>query len=123
MSDNTITKLQQIFAPIAAKIGQGAQYGWDVVMRQQTVYAWEGLLAAVVGVILGIAIAVFVPFAYKKEQKDGYGGWEIAMIISLIFGGSGSLLLISFGTITAITHFLNPAYYAIDFFIRLTSNN
>ncbi len=33
MSPETVDKLKEVFTPIAAKIGEGAQFGWEVVFK------------------------------------------------------------------------------------------
>ena len=51
MNEQTIEAIKSAFAPVAEKIGQGASYGWEVVLRQQYVYAILGLVGMIAGFI------------------------------------------------------------------------
>lgn len=68
MSPETINAIKDALAPIAAKIGQGAIYGWDVVVRQQYITAVEGLGLAVLSLI-GL---VLVGIVAKKELEQKF---------------------------------------------------
>lgn len=48
MNPETITKLQEIMSPVAQKIGEGAEFGWSVVIKQMYVEGVIALLGAVV---------------------------------------------------------------------------
>lgn len=119
MTPETIDKIKEVFALIAEKIGQGAQFGWDIVVRQQYVAAWEGIFSAIIGIIIGYVVYRVVKKSMVECEKDEYSNWFITGMLVGVFGGITSCLLIIGGIDQAITHFINPAYYALDFFIHL----
>ena len=121
MNEETLTKLQEIFTPVAQKIGEGAQFGWEVVVMQQYVYAWLGVFWAVIGIAGLVATFHFIRFACAHKLKNGHLGSEAEYwgTFGAIFLGVPSLVSFIGGIHTAITHFLNPHYYAIEFFINL----
>lgn len=125
MSPETVAAIQKALEPVAAKIGQGAQFSWEVVLQQQMVEAWIGVLTAVSCItlsIIGVTVIALHVRAIKRQHGDN---WELFDTNPFVVGGIGAALLFTVfgfatGTYTAVTHFLNPAYYALDFFIHLT---
>jgi len=118
----TIDKLKEVMLPVAEKIGQTAQYGWEVVVKQQYITAYLGILWSVIGLI-GVIISIYLyKWAIKdfKENKGKYdNGWQI--LVATIFTILSLTVIIS-GLTVALTHFLNPDYYAIQFFLDLVNN-
>lgn len=113
MNPETIDKIKEVLAPVAQKIGQGAEYGWAAVIKQQYLTASLGLFWLIIGLIsLGLLLKL------KVYEKCGYGD-DPAWVLLAIFGTLGSLSAIVAGGIFALTHFLNPDYYALQFFINL----
>lgn len=122
MNPETINAIKEALTPIAEKIGQGAEFGWEVVLRQQIVEAWLGVFAVVLSVVCAIALIKFQLYAERKKEKSGSYGpsdWELLQIITGISGAMIFPIVIIAGGYQAITHFLNPAYYALEFFIQL----
>ena len=113
MTDKYIEQLKPLFSQVAEKIGQGAEFGWAVVMKQQIVTGAIGLLWAVIGIIGGIIIIKTINKFWGEFYDD------LGMIFLGIFGGSFCLIAFIAGSIIAITHFINPEYYALEFFINL----
>ena len=111
MSEDIITQLKEVFTPIASKIGEGAEFGWIVVVKQQYVEATIGLFFALIGFITLILTYRFVK---KNWEELGEGDVFIALMI-----GIASAFSFFIGSTEAITHFINPEYYAIEFFINL----
>lgn len=113
MNESTINQLKEIFTPVAEKIGQGAEFGWEVVIQQQYVIAWLGVFWAVLG--LGM-LAGGIYLARRATHADWvYGnGWAMPSVMLILF----SLTPVVIGSIVAITHFLNPAFYALQFLIN-----
>ena len=115
MNEQTITQLKEFFTPVAEKVGEGAEFGWEVVMKQQYVVATLGLA----WVLLGL-IGLFITYKIVKKilASDVYDPKFPATIIGLA-GGFLCLIAIIEGGYDAITHFINPEFYAIEFFIGL----
>ena len=118
----TLDKLKEVFTPVAEKIGQSAQYGWDVVIQQQYVYAYLGVFWAIVGLIVTCTSIWLINHLSKEgnSMDAELGAALLAMSICAIVLG---LIMLIAGSITSITHFLNPPYYAIQFFLNLVSTN
>ncbi len=117
----TITAIQAALAPVAEKIGQGAEYVWTTVVTQQYVIGislliWSGFTA-----MAATALFFLCKKFYKLAKDDGYGsGWEIGMI----FAGIGATVLPVIAVVclsNGVMHLINPGYYALEFFIRLGS--
>jgi hypothetical protein len=119
MEENKIIEqLQVAFAPVAEKIGEGASFGWEVIIRQQII---SGVLDVVIGV-LGIFLAYFiyklVRFFLKKQEENCYGDWGLGAWLIAIFGSIPVVIMISCLFI-GINKLLNPAYYAIKFLLEV----
>jgi len=116
-----IEQLKEVFTPIAAKIGQGAEFGWEIVIRQQYVEAFIGLGQLILGIIFLVGTFFIVKKAIKEcnDANANAFDWMMVGVISAIFGGSFGLFFLISGFHTAITHFINPEYYAIQFFLNL----
>lgn len=119
MNEQIINKLQEIFTPVAEKIGEGAAFGWEVVLRQQIVYGQIGLLFAIIGVFILIATFKTSKHCLRKLKEDGREDWGFAAATIGAFGSMIGLASLLAGGINAITHLSNPAYYAIQFFMNL----
>jgi ABC-type polysaccharide/polyol phosphate export permease len=117
----TIEKLKEVFAPIAEKIGQGAQYGWEIVIKQQYVTAYIGIFWAIIGLIAIILSIIAIKYGSKHENELDGELMAVIIMISIILIISGTTGIIA-GSITAITHLINPDYYAIQFFLNLANN-
>lgn len=121
MNPETINQIKELLTPVAQKIGETAEWGWGVVIKQMYVEAVLGTVGFVVGFILLFIAKKMYP-AIKKSWGDGkdedviiaVGGGVLSVILLAI----GSVL-ISSGGYTAITHFINPEFYALRFFIDL----
>lgn len=130
MNPETIDKIKEALIPVAEKIGQGAEYVWEVVVRQQAI---EGI-AFLVGSLLCFAAAIAgihlakrawkMPRVKKYSWDDGnavgdMAGFLIAIGITLQIAWIVGAILLTNG----ILHLLSPEFYAIEFFINLVSNN
>lgn len=118
MNPETIEKLKAVFAPVAEKIGQGAEFGYSVVLRQQYVEGVLGLFAAIIGIVVLVIVWKWA-FPNIWAERTGNGDAEIPAIMTAILGTVGGSASIIVGSITAITHFLNPHFYTIKFFMDL----
>src|SRR4030042_5744446 len=114
-----INKLQEVFTPVAQKIGEGAEFGWDVVMRQQIITGIQNLILAFFGIILGIVVYKVVKYSIERNKEDSWGSWDFIGAMVGTFGGITSLSMIIFGILEGMAYLINPAYYAIQFFMGL----
>lgn len=120
MSPETVDAIQKALAPIAEKIGQGASFGWEVVVRQQYV---EGLTGVIFGsaIILCITISIILAWVWSIKYATRNRDTDIYMIplMMSVFGLIGVSLIGSWFYFSLL-QLINPAYYALDFFIHLT---
>ena len=119
MNEETVDAIKEALTPIAEKIGEGAKFGWEVVVRQQYVEAF-GLIASAVSflVVFGLGI-FFIRKGINYERKNNYDDEGLAFTM----GGVGMTVL---GAVFAgvnlyqgVARLINPEYYAIQFFIGL----
>ena len=107
----TIDKLKEVFAPIAEKIGQGAEFGWQIVVKQQIGYGIMGLFLAIGGIVF-----IIIGFKVYKDKIKINEHDKDTVVYFLIIPGLATFIL---GTIFGILHLFNPEYYAIQFFLGL----
>jgi hypothetical protein len=119
MTPETIQAIKEALQPVAAKIGQGTEFGWEVVVRQQYVEAALGTLFALIFAPLA---AYFGAWSLRKgaeiRKADRWANYEFNYFLGGILLVFASLAFVV-GTITAVTHFINPEFYALKFFIEL----
>ncbi len=116
MSPETLRAIQTALAPIAAKIGEGASYGWGVVLRQQMVVAVGDFIIVGISLIVIIAAVVAGIIAYKTKPYE-----DARTVLSMFsfFGIVAGLMVLGFAGYDGIAHLVNPDYYALQFFIDL----
>lgn len=113
ISSGIANKVEIVFTKIAEQIGQGADYFWPILIRQQTVEAITCLVAIIVLTMLTlISVSVCKKFyiAYS-EEKLGVD----PVICSCIVLGVFLIALISTVLSTSnniVTGFINPEYGA-----------
>lgn len=117
----TIDAIKEALAPVAAKIGAGATYGWDIIVRQQMVYAVQFLMVSIV--MFAIATIMWkMHIALKKSFKEARSYERDRLGISMFFSFVGSASALFFSVIClseGVGRLINPQYYAIEFFIKL----
>lgn len=119
MSPETINAIKEALQPVAEKIGQGAAYGWEVVVRQQYIEGLAGVVFGGLGVI--ITLVVFLTF-WKMAHGYVKRGGDSEMYLGIFFlGGLSVFAIVSFAIwmYGSTLQLLNPAYYALQFFISL----
>ena len=98
-----------ILNELALRYGSTVEELWQVVLRQQVIYAWVNLC---VGVLLLAGAAIYLISVRRWDNSTGYGFqplWvEIGpLVIGLSFIVGASL------TGSGILRFVNPVFYAI----------
>ena len=107
-----LEQLKPLFEKVGDKIGQGAEYTWEIIVRQQIAEGITYILEAIIGIVLLILIYKFVKYLIKKDEE--YLGFFIGF-----FGGGFILFLTILGFEQGILKLINPSYYALQFFINL----
>lgn len=118
MNTETINQIKDALAPIAEKIGQGAGYAWEIVVRQQVAEGIGALIVSFFGLILGISVFCFVKYTIKKHES-WRDDWDVVGGMVGTIGGIISLLMLITGLYGGVMRLLNPEFYAIEFFINL----
>ncbi len=121
MNPETINAIKEALAPVADKIGQGAEYGWIVVLKQQYVVAVGNFIMSAVGLLLLVGAIFAAKHAYKRmtTPEDRYDmEFPVAPFLTILLGIPGALMLFG-GLYDGIAHLINPDYYALEFFIGL----
>lgn len=117
MTPENIEAIKNALAPVADKIGQGAEYGWDVLVAGQFA---EGVVKTGFGASLllaAIVTLVLVCIDFKKHRNDtDFDGFGHVMI-----GGAILVpLAISYGLLyDGLIAVMSPEYAALKFLISL----
>lgn len=110
-----IEQLKPVFAPLAEKIGQGAEFGWKVILKQQYVEAFQAFLFGAVVVVLWLAYQKW--WKYTQALTDE-GERNVARFIP--FALLCALTLVALLVVgSGIGHLINPEFYAIRFLLDL----
>lgn len=111
MNEQTLNAIKELFSSVGQKIGQGAEWGWPILVKQQIVNGWISLSYS----LLGVLILIFGSWGmsklikYTKEEKELWTGIIFGFIAVFVIGGS--LLFINFTN--SIQCFVNPEYMAL----------
>lgn len=97
-------------AEIATKIGQTAEWGWGVVLKQQVAYGIIGVFVSIISLTLLIR---FHKWVVREEAFNDDGGEALILVYFFLF------VFFVGPAISAILHLFNPEFYAIQFFINL----
>lgn len=128
MNTETINAIKEALIPVAEKMGQGAEYAWGVVVRQQYVEGVAMLVAAVLLVFAAFAgmwlirKALAMPKVVKRWSETKEMG-DLATFCMMI----GSCLQmvwipVMLLTVYGVMQLLNPEYYALEFFMDLVKS-
>lgn len=118
INKETIEAIQSALAPVAEKIGQGAEYVWTTVVTQQYVIGISYLIWSGATFLGAIVTGYFCNKCIKLAKANPYDTWEVPAV----FLGLASVILpvISIVCLTnGVMHLINPGYYALEFFLQL----
>ncbi len=123
INKETIEAIQAALAPVAEKIGQGAEYVWTTVVTQQYVIGISYCIWAAACAVGAVAMFFLSRKFWKnhKPTKDYYStgdGWDVAAV----FAGVVAFVLpiVSVICVTqGVMHLINPGFYALEFFVQL----
>lgn len=110
MTPETIDSIKEAMAPVADKIGQTAEYGWEILVWGQFA---EGVAMLLIGLV-GIGVSFFVlRWGKNRYTEDEY---DFGASMALFFGSFGACIfaaIIYIGLISVIA----PEYAALKFLI------
>lgn len=113
MEEKIYTDVKSLLAQVSEKIGQGAEYGWEVVLKQQYV---DGIFGILWGV-LSLGGFVYLLRWYIKKDKSYWEAAHLGVWVCLII----LVFLGVFALESGVGHLINPDFYAIKFFISLVN--
>lgn len=122
ISSSTVQSIKDAMTPVATAIGQGAQYGWTILIKQQYVVAatdvvWAiGLLLIIVGIWKVAQLAFKEQAANDEKNKYNDGGAGILGALIVVVGLAVFIFMCMFIT-DAIGHIINPDFYALQFLL------
>lgn len=122
MSPETVQAIQKALEPIAAKIGQGAQYGWAIVVKQQFITGIVDTAALAIGFVWLLITLITLSLMTERDWKAQYvtpKGVALLVLGTITFVWL-MFSLLAFSLDNALGRLLNPEYYALDFFIHLS---
>lgn len=118
MEPSTITAIQEALSPVAAKIGEGAEYTWEVLVWGQFAEGIAGMLA---GASL-VGVALWFAFICKKIISEGDNSYGPDPLV--IFPSMGLVLCGLFGgtmLFSSVISVIAPEYAAIKMLLGLVS--
>lgn len=116
MTPETIESIKQTLAPVAEKLGQGAEYGWEVLVWGQFA---EGVANLVITAVLVITSVILFKKAFsilKENETLGYHDRSELHIPMLIVGSILSIISI-LALYDGVIGTIAPEYAAIKFLI------
>ncbi len=108
--NDTIAQLTPLFEKVSEKIGQGAMFSWEVILKQQITY---GIIFTILAVI-SLAGVIIMSKLYKNSPKSYGSGGEPFFFFIIVF----SVCCLGF-MIGAILYLFNPEYFALNYFLNL----
>lgn len=115
MNPETIESIKSVLSPVAEKIGQGAEYGWEVLVAGQFA---EGVGLLVIALtLISIVLLCYVVAGAVEKKTDADGA-----IYGMAFGINLILLIPILALLyEGILRVIAPEYMAIKFLISLGS--
>lgn len=129
--NQVVEKLTPVFQSVAEKIGEGAEFGWSIVYRQQIAYGIKDaimcFLELVILIIFLVITVKITKYSIKKNKEEEEKGNYTGEYLSFMFIPIGITIIYFivfcidfFARLgSAILHLTNPSYYALEFFINL----
>lgn len=112
MTPDSIEAIKSALTPIADKIGQGAEYGWEILVMGQFA---EGVAMLGIG-LFGIGISILATLWGRNRYNED--DMDVMAIFAILFGCIAIVLftaLVYNGLIPVIA----PEYAALKFLINL----
>lgn len=102
--------IKQELAPLADKIGEGAEYTFKLFVRQVYAEAIGNMLWTIVGIIFMIASIKLIKWANKGDFAEGVFLFSLALIVSI------AMIFVPIYSLTLTL--INPEYRAIELLIN-----
>lgn len=109
-----LDRLIPLFEKLAEKIGAGAAFSWEVVLRQQQVYAVQYFIVAIFAGALTTAIGVIaLPRVRAIKDSNERTGFTLITCVVMTFGAGVTLAFMC----GAISRLINPEFYAVSWLL------
>jgi hypothetical protein len=129
MSETMMRELLARLDAIGAKLGEGAAFTWETMMRQAIfVDGWLKLLISVGYALLAFVLYRTIRYIWSKKLDEKWNEEryvvedEVARPLGTIFVGAAFVIVAWFSLSSAhqaISHIANPQYYALWNLARL----
>ncbi len=120
ISAETVNAIKDALAPVAAKIGEGAEYGWEVLVRGQFA---EGVAMLVLSAFLLIVAATITVHGYKVVAKykprNDYDDTKSMFTFFLVVVTAVLVIFATASLYHGIFHVLAPEFKAIEFLLEM----
>lgn len=120
MTPDTINAVKEALLPVAEKMGQGAEYGWEIIVKGQIAEGWAmlflGIITSIGAVIFALSIRKFA--LHFNEVSDG-----ASIVLGAVFGTVFTLGMLAIAVdniYNGLFHLLAPEYKALEFLLSLT---
>ena len=115
MNPENIEAIKTALAPVAEKIGQGSEYGWEAIVQGQVA---EGVGNIVIAVWL--IVVIIIGYFLAKKVNENLRGFEVGIPLMAWFFFTGlTILFILASLYNGTLHLVAPEYKAIEFLISL----
>ena len=120
--DKLILELKPLLISLGEKLGQGGDFVWEAIMRQQYFDGFISLFWGIVGIILLVIGIKLILWVIREIKKDEYPDvcfhlfWIIPIVIFAFFFSGCNLE-------TSFKKFTNPNYTALENIIDLVKPN
>jgi hypothetical protein len=112
MTPENIEAIQDALAPVADKIGQGAEYGWEVLVMGQFAEGVAMLGAGLLGVVASALVVRWGKNRYAEDDMD------IGAVFAMTFG-CVAVLFFGAAVYNGLIMVIAPEYAALKFLISL----
>lgn len=121
MNPETIQSIKDALAPVAEKIGQGAEYGWTTLVWGQFAEGVASLICVAVALSIFIALNIATHRIIIKAGLD-YSDRTFAHVAHLLIGSFVGAIVIGVSldvAYDAVIQVVAPEYSAIKFLLSL----
>ncbi len=110
MNPENINAIKEALAPVADKIGQGAEYGWEVLVAGQFAEGVATLILSCLGIVASVLVVHWGKNRYAVDDMD------INAMMAMALGWL-SLLVLSGFVYHGLIQVVAPEYAALKFLI------
>jgi len=120
--DKLILELKPLLVSLGEKLGQGGEFVWETLLRQQFIDGFICLFWGIVGIVLLIVGIKCFEWVRRELKKNKYTDvifnlfWIVPLIVFAFFFGGYNLE-------RSLVKFANPNYAALENVLELVNPN